>query len=122
MLSHIGNSNSSIEIKGVIACLLYYFNNEFYNEEEPYFFRLGIILMDEIPKCVTFYEFTYDNNNNDNDKNLAYSYIYYQLIYLFLIIGVINFDMHMDNALVYSDNGTIKTTLIDFGKGDNLHP
>ena len=118
LLSDIGNSNSSTEIKSAIACLLYYFNNEFYNENGPYFFRLGIILMNEIPNSVTFYEFTHNNNNSEND--IAYSYIYYQLIYLFLIIGVINFDMHMDNALVYSDNGTIKTTLIDFGKGDNL--
>lgn len=116
LLSDIDNSNGSTEIKGVIACLLYYFNNEFYNEEEPYFFRLGIILMNEIPNSVTFKNFIRENLEND----IAYSYIYYQLIYLFLIIGVINFDMHMDNALVYSDNETIKTTLIDFGKGDNL--
>lgn len=116
LLSDIGNSNSSTEIKSAIACLLYYFNNEFYNENGPYFFRLGIILMNEIPNSVTFKNFIRENSEND----IAYSYIYYQLIYLFLIIGVINFDMHMDNALVYSDNGTIKTTLIDFGKGDNL--
>lgn len=107
---------STPEIKSVIDCLLYYFTNKFNNKEgEEYFFRLGIILMDEIPKCVTFYKFTYDNNNSENDKNLAYSNVYYQLIYLFLIIGKINFDMHMDNALVYSNNNTIKTTLIDFG-------
>jgi len=76
--------------------------------------------MDEIPQCVTFYEFIDDLNNSIDDKNHAYSNIYYQLIYLFLIIGVINFDMHRDNALVYRDNGTIKTELIDFGWCDNL--
>ena len=111
------------EITSVINCLLYYFTRKFIDaNEKEYFFRLGIILMDEIPKCVTFYKFTHDNNNSKNDKNLAYSNVYYQLIYLFLIIGKINFDMHRDNALVYLDNNNIiKTTLIDFGKVDDLN-
>lgn len=109
------------EIDSVIKCLLHYFTQNFIiqGEKEPYFFRLGIILMDEIPECVTFYEFIHDNNLQE-DKNLAYSNIYYQLIYLFLIIGVINFDMHRDNALVYRDRDIIKTLLIDFDWGDDL--
>jgi len=122
-------SNSSPEIKEVIDCLLFYFTNKFNNEKrEEYFFRLGIILMDEIPNCVTFYDFIHNNNNDDDDNNddkkLAYSYIYYQLIYLFLFIGIINFDMHMDNALVYfdmKDDGKIKSKLIDFGRVDDLN-
>jgi hypothetical protein len=121
-------SNSSPEIKEVIDCLLFYFTNKFNNEKrEEYFFRLGIILMDEIPNCVTFYDFIHNNKNSkidNDDKKLAYSYIYYQLIYLFLFIGIINFDMHMDNALVYfdiKDDGKIKSKLIDFGKVDNLN-
>jgi hypothetical protein len=121
-------SNSSSEIKEVIDCLLFYFTNKFNNEKiEEYFFRLGIILMAEIPNCVTFYEFTHNNKISEIDKNnkiMAYSYIYYQLVYLFLFIGIINFDMHMDNALVYfdiKDHDKIKSKLIDFGRVDDLN-
>ena len=119
LLNTIENSHNS-EAKSVIDCLLFYFNKKSTNDS----FRLGIILMDEIPNCVTFYDFIHNNKNSEIDKNnkiMAYSYIYYQLIYLFLFIGKINFDMHMDNALVYSDNNTIKTTLIDFGRIDDLN-
>jgi hypothetical protein len=124
LLNTIKNSDNS-EAKSVIDCLLFYFNKNPTNDYD-YAFRLGIILMDEIPNCVTFYDFIHNNKNN---KIMAYSYIYYQLVYLFLFIGIINFDMHMDNALVYFDmnmknvvySDRIKTKLIDFGKVDNLN-
>jgi len=129
------------EIDSVIKCLLFYSSNKFFDEnKKDYFFRLGIILMDEIPQTVTLGDFInsykynndddndHDNNDDNNDDddddnddiNSAFSNIYYQLIYLFVIIGVINFDMYMENALVYFLNNDIKTILIDFGRSSGL--
>jgi hypothetical protein len=125
------------EIDSVIKCLSIYSNNKFFDEKkEGYFFRLGIILMDEIPETVTLGDFIHyykynndddddggDDDNNEDNINSAFSNIYYQLIYLFVIIGVINFDMYMENALVYhlkNKPNDIKTILIDFGRSSGL--
>jgi len=128
------------EIDSVIKCLSIYSTNKFFDEKKQgYFFRLGIILMDEIPETVTLGDFIHyykynnddddddddggDDDNNEDNINSAFSNIYYQLIYLFVIIGVINFDMYMENALVYhlkNKPNDIKTILIDFGMSSGL--
>jgi len=85
------------------------------------FFKLGVILMDEIADSETAFEFFI--KNNINNINAVYSHVYYQFIYLFLIIGIINFDMHQDNVLVYpkyAKYNNINTQMIDCGEIDDL--
>jgi hypothetical protein len=116
-------SNNNTEINSVIECLQSYFNQTFRNfldrHSKPQF-KLGIILMSEIENGIESDKIS----NNNNNLIIVDNHIYSQIIYLFLIIGIINFDMHKGNILV-SGLGTenIETQLIDFGESvylDNI--
>jgi hypothetical protein len=39
---------------------------------------------------------------------------------LFLNIGVIHFDLHSNNALIYVKNGVLNSLIIDFGRESNM--
>jgi hypothetical protein len=108
--------NNNTEINSVFECLQYYFNQRFRDDQDnnnkPHF-KLGIILMSEIENGIVFANVSVNNNNSIIVDN----HIYSQIIYLFLIIGIINFDMHPGNALVSGlETGNIETQLIDFGE------
>jgi hypothetical protein len=111
-------TNNNTEINSVIECLQYYFNEAFRNALDQYnktHYKLGIILMPEIENSITLGKVA------DEELNIIDNHIYPQIIYLFLIIGIFNFDMHEGNMLVSNKNGIITTKLIDFGKVDNLN-
>lgn len=112
------NNNNNTELNSVIECLQYYFNGLIRNTQDQYnktHYKLGIILMPEIKNSITLGKVA------DEYLRIADNHIYPQIIYLFLIIGIINFDMHEGNMLVSNINGIITTRLIDFGKVDNLN-
>jgi len=116
LLKNKTTTNNNTEIKSVIDCLLYYFNQAFRNaldrHNKPHY-KLGIILMSEIENGIEFVNISLNNNN----LIIVDNHIYSQIIYLFLIIGIINFDMHLGNALVSGlETGNIETQLIDFGE------
>ena len=52
---------------------------------------------------------------------MAYAYVTAQIARLFINIGVIHFDLHSGNALIYlSPDNTIKSLIIDFGRASNI--
>lgn len=107
----IQNTNTYDETDDVIESLKYYFNIKM--RSPLYFtqFELGILLMPEFEDSITL------SMVDDADPNLnnAYNHIFSQIIYLFLIVKMINIDMHQGNALVKVNHLGLKTQLIDFG-------
>uniref|UniRef100_A0A6C0DKD7 Protein kinase domain-containing protein n=1 Tax=viral metagenome TaxID=1070528 RepID=A0A6C0DKD7_9ZZZZ len=94
------------EKNGLFNCLQSYLSNPEY--------KVGIILMPEFENSITLSKIPHE------ELHTVDYHIYWQIIYLFLIVGVINFDMHEGNILISNKNGVITTKLIDFGKVDNL--
>ena len=115
------------EKNGVFNCLQSHLSNPEY--------KIGIILMPEFENSITLSKIP------AKELYMVDNSIYWQIIYLFLIVGVINFDMHEGNILVSIVNEgqphkgsrissspdvnakqskIITTKLIDFGKADKL--
>lgn len=91
--------------------------------------EIGIIVMPSINRSTTFGDFInlpnrknfYGKILDDNDKNKAKACISAQIIRLFINIGVIHFDLHSGNALIYlTPENEIKCLLIDFGRASNI--
>jgi hypothetical protein len=91
---------------------------------------LGIISMPMISGSITLNDFM-KLNVGDNfkstkivdrfTKNYTYSYLIAQIVRLFIDIGVIHFDLHSKNVLIYeSKTGNIKSLIIDFGRASNI--
>jgi hypothetical protein len=90
---------------------------------------IGVIIMPKVEMSTTFGDFIYKPNGtnfyritiNTEYKNDAYAYVTAQIARLFINIGVIHFDLHSGNALIYltSDN-KIKSLLIDFGRASDI--
>ena len=116
------------EKNGVFNCLQSHLSNPEY--------KIGIILMPEFENSITLSKIP------DDELHMALNSVYPQIIYLFLIIGVINFDMHQGNILVSivnegpppkgsrissspdvnaKESKIITSKLIDFGKVDTLN-
>lgn len=91
--------------------------------------EIGVIVMPNVEKSATFGDFIdqpagtnfYGISLNTEYKNMAYAYVTAQIARLFIAIGVIHFDLHSGNALIYltSDN-RIKSLIIDFGRASNI--
>ena len=95
---------------------------------------IGVITMPTIKNSVQFWDFVQDHplrhqiTTRINKKNMelvtdAYAHVTAQIVSLFMDIGVIHFDLHMGNALIYQLNG-VKSVIIDFGRASditNLH-
>ena len=91
--------------------------------------EIGVIVMPKVENSETFGDFLYAPNGtnfygislNTEYKNDAYAYVTAQIARLFIDIGVIHFDLHSGNALVYlSSTNSIKSLLIDFGRASNI--
>jgi len=72
-------------------------------------YQLGIILMEEFENSITF---EYYLKKKGQMEGPILSHIYSKIIYLFLIVRIINYDMHEGNILIKNDD----VTLIDFGR------
>ncbi len=90
---------------------------------------IGVILMPTVVNSVTFGDFlnlrdgTQFNGvtKNNDTTNAAYSHVTAQIARLFVDVGVIHFDLHSGNALIYtSPNNEIKSLIIDFGRASNI--
>ena len=87
---------------------------------------IGVIVMPNVERSTTFSGFLGMSNFNGvsvntESKNTAYAYVIAQIVRLYLNIGVIHFDLHLKNILIYlSSSNQIKSVLIDFGRASNL--
>ena len=71
--------------------------------------EIGVIVMPNVEKSATFGDFIDQPNGtnfyglslNTEYKNMAYAYVTAQIARLFIAIGVIHFDLHSGNALIY---------------------
>ena len=54
-------------------------------------------------------------------KDAAYAYVIAQIARLFIDTGVIHYDLHLENILIYlAPRNKIKSVLIDFGKASDI--
>lgn len=89
---------------------------------------IGIIVMPSVENSDTFSKFTQTAvgqdfkgiTMTDSIKNEGYSCLSAQAVRLFADIGVIHFDLHDGNALMYNAGGQIKCLLIDFGRASDI--
>ena len=90
---------------------------------------IGILTMPAITQSATLHEFS--NLPDDSiffGKKISYknelyvvSLVFAQIVRLFIEIGVIHFDLHSGNVMVYlTPDQKLKTALIDFGKASNI--
>ena len=90
---------------------------------------IGILTMPAITQSTTLYEFSnLPNNSNffgiiitNKVKLYVISNVFAQIVRLFIEIGVIHFDLHPGNVMVYlAPDNKIKTLLIDFGRASDI--
>lgn len=80
--------------------------------------EIGVIVMPNVENSTTFKDFLMKISVDDVElKNKAYANVIAQIARLFIDIGVIHYDLHFENILIYlTPTNTIKSVLIDFGK------
>lgn len=89
---------------------------------------IGVIVMPKVENSDTFGKFRDTAVGQDfkgitltdTVKNEGYSCVSAQVVRLFVDIGVIHFDLHSGNALMYNEGGQIKCLLIDFGRVSDI--
>ena len=90
---------------------------------------IGILTMPAITQSTTLFEFSnLPDDSNFFGKVIDYkhelyvvSVVFAQIVRLFIEIGVIHFDLHAGNVMVYlTPDQKLKTALIDFGKASNI--
>ena len=90
---------------------------------------IGVLLMPTITQSTTLGRFLDlpDNSHfyakviTDAEKSEAVSNVFAQVVRLFIEIGVIHFDLHSGNAMIYlTPELEIKSSLIDFGRASNI--
>lgn len=82
-------------------------------------YGIGVIVMPKVENSVTFYDFM-QSPLTQHDINYVYAAVVAQVCRLFVDIGVLNFDLHAQNMLIYRDpkaknSDDIRCVLIDFG-------
>lgn len=119
LLAFLQRQNATTETKDVFTYLSAQINKSEGNE-------IGVIVMPNVENSTTFKDFLRKTNfhgiNVDVElKNKAYAYVIAQIARLFIDIGVIHYDLHLENVLIHSAPGkTIKSVLIDFGKASDI--
>jgi hypothetical protein len=90
---------------------------------------IGVLVMPTITQSTTLGRFLdlpdnshfYTKAITDAEKSEAVSNVFAQIARLFIEIGVIHFDLHRGNALIYlTPELEIKSSLIDFGRASNI--
>jgi hypothetical protein len=90
---------------------------------------IGVIVMPRIQQSTTFGRFIEMPNGADfygkivetESINTAYANVAAQIARLFIDIGVVHFDLHSGNAMIYlTPDGEIKSVIIDFGRASNI--
>ena len=93
-------------------------------------YGIGIITMPKVENSTTFGDFInlplgtdfYGLPINDEVINMAYSFVLSKTARLFVDIGVIHFDLHTGNSLIFKTNDNqINSLIIDFGRASDLN-
>jgi len=110
----IKKSGADQELKDIFL----YLNTLILNPSKSY--EIGVILMPKVNDSMTVYEFM-TSDPTEEDIHKVYSVFIAQTIRLFVEVGIIHFDLHLNNALIYNDaNGDFKCLIIDFGRVSNI--
>jgi hypothetical protein len=92
-------------------------------------YEIGVIIMPKVEDSITFGDFLDLPDGtvfqgitlNTEYKNTAYVCVTSQIARLFIDVGVIHFDLHAYNALIYlTPTNEIKCLLIDFGRASDI--
>jgi hypothetical protein len=117
-----GKTIRDINTKNVFDYLFSYINTNIESE-------IGIIVMPKVERSTTFSDFMKRPNGSDfygltlnqEIKTRAEICVAAQVSRLLIDIGVIHFDLHMKNALIFLTSGNkIECILIDFGRASNI--
>jgi len=90
---------------------------------------IGVLVMPTITQSTTLASFVnlptnshfYGKEITNAEKSEAVSNVFAQIARLFIEIGVIHFDLHRGNALIYlTPELEIKSSLIDFGRASDI--
>lgn len=83
--------------------------------------KLGVLLMPMIDNSVSLYNYVSNNTQpkSDEQKKTAYCHTIANIVKLFIIVNVVQFDLHPENAIIVDDD-TEKSFLIDFGRASNI--
>lgn len=82
-------------------------------------YGLGVIVMPMIQSSTTL-ERIYDSHMYDFEKQVVYTKAIVKLMRLFML-GIIHYDLHLNNILVYDDTDGKNVLLIDFGMVSNVN-
>jgi hypothetical protein len=86
-------------------------------------YGIGVIIMPKVENSTTFGNLIYAPSENISKrvKGDAYASVSAKIARLFIEIGVIHFDLHSGNALVYfNPDNTVGSLIIDFGRASNI--
>jgi hypothetical protein len=83
-------------------------------------YGLGLIVMPSILPSSTFRSILTDGSFDEGQKNIVVSNLIAKIIRLFIEDGIIHFDLHSSNALVYMENSKLETVIIDFGRASDV--
>lgn len=110
----IKKSGGDQELKDIFL----YLNSLILNPSKAY--EIGIILMPKVNDSMSVYEFM-KSGPSEEDAHKVYAVFIAETIRLFVEVGIIHFDLHLNNALIYNDtNGNFKCLIIDFGRVSNI--
>lgn len=90
-------------------------------------YGIGCIAMPLVRGAVTLGNITHDRYPlngqivTDDMKDTIHATLIAQTVRLFISIGVIHFDLHSDNSLIYiNDKNELQAIIIDFGRASNV--
>jgi hypothetical protein len=83
-------------------------------------FEIGVIVMPKVNKSYTPYQAFKSETMTVKRENNIYANMIAQMVRLFLEVGAIHFDLHLNNYLLYIENKTLKCLIIDFGRVSNI--
>lgn len=82
--------------------------------------ELGVIVMPTVNQATTIGTYITDNSIPGSIKNQAMVQLAAKAMRLFVDTGIIHFDLHPNNALIYTNSGIIQTLIIDFGRASDI--
>lgn len=110
----IKKSEADQDVKDIFL----YLNSLILNTSKSY--EIGVILMPKVNDSISVYEFM-KSGPLEEDVHKVYANFIAQTVRLFVEVGIIHFDLHLNNALIYNDtNGNFKCLIIDFGRVSNI--
>lgn len=96
-------------------------NNIVADDGTPIVCELGVIVMPTVNNANTIGSYISIPTIPPAIKNQAMVQMAAKAMRLFVDCGIIHFDLHPNNALIYTVSGVIQTLIIDFGRASDIH-